>query len=181
MHLYHIRLCSRSRIAHDFHQLRVCPTLLVVSLLYPDKLQKPVGRTHCYFSRFTSSLAPLQRRCAESNSKDLHRQHIYDILCEYYPHNIAILHTFFHTFILDLASRNTILQLTDLILHTYFGSTSRRTPISLQTVPYHVYILPQCKFFVSMFQLVLRLYILSIIECNYDTTIILLFLRLMRI
>nr|DAG33154.1 MAG TPA: hypothetical protein [Caudoviricetes sp.] len=51
----------------------------------------------------------------------------------------------------------------------------------MQTVPYHVYILPQCKFFVSMFQLVLRLYILSIIECNYDTIIILLFLRLTRI
>nr|DAG33156.1 MAG TPA: hypothetical protein [Caudoviricetes sp.] len=52
MHLYHIRLCSRSRIAHDFHQLRVCPTLLVVSLLYPDKLQKPVGRTSLYIQSF---------------------------------------------------------------------------------------------------------------------------------
>nr|DAO93953.1 MAG TPA: hypothetical protein [Crassvirales sp.] len=40
------------------------------------------------------------------------------------------------------------------ILHTYFGSTSRRTPISLQNTPYHVCILPQCKFFVNVFQLV---------------------------
>nr|DAG90043.1 MAG TPA: hypothetical protein [Crassvirales sp.] len=51
----------------------------------------------------------------------------------------------------------------------------------MQTVPYHVYILPQCKFFVSMFQLVLRLYIFSIIRYNFDTIIILLFLRLTRI
>ena len=56
-----------------------------------------------------------------------------------------------------------------MILHTYFGSTSRRTPISLQTMPYHVHILPQCKFFVSMFHLVSRSYIYSIIKCNSDT------------
>lgn len=91
-----------------------------------------------------------------------------------------MLDTIFHTFILELESRNTMLQLV-LILHTYFGSTSSRTPIALQTVPYHVYILPQCKFFVSMFQLVLRLYIFSIIRYNFDTIIILLFLRLTRI
>ena len=95
----------------DNYQLRVCTTLLVVFLLYTDKLQKPVGRISSHISRFTPSLAPLQRSCAESNGKVLHRQHIYHTLYKYYPYNIVMLNTIFHTFILELESRNTMLQL----------------------------------------------------------------------
>ena len=95
--------------------LRVCPTLLVVFLLYTDKLQKPVGHIHYYFSRFTPSLAPLQRRCAESNSKDLHRQHIYHTFHKYYPYDIiSHLHT-------QLGTKEHYAQLFLLILISIFG------------------------------------------------------------
>ena len=78
---------------------------------------------------------------------------------------------FLHTFILGLEPRNTMLQLFLWYSYLWLVIYSRLILISLQTIPYHVYSFPQYKFsiLIDMFHLVSRLYILSIIRCNFDT------------
>lgn len=67
-------------------------------------------------------LKPLRawREAPDLHRLDLHRRHIYHTSHEYYPHDIDYSIHFLHTFILELESRNTMLQHCKSIHHIYF-------------------------------------------------------------
>lgn len=101
---------DRGLVSRSISAFRYCPTCWSFYFYIPHKRPKPGGRTSSYIRRFTPSLDPkVTQKAAESNSQVLHSQHSYGILRGYYPfHDIVILHTFFHSFILYFGCRGTL-------------------------------------------------------------------------
>ena len=66
----------------------------VIYFYIPHKRPKPGGHISTQIS-YTSSLAPLKRSCAESNSKGSKKRRSYGTPRKYYPSDIVSLNVFF--------------------------------------------------------------------------------------